>query len=147
MLLSICKSYSHFFSKNTCELDIVLTRTLNILTTNNLVKLTMLWTTGPRDINYTELQLSLYRGAGHPSCPLLPLPHPSAYSSWFLPCFNTRHITLHFGSTGNVSQPPNCTNTSWSEDKIDSEPQYEFILKWIYQKNHIFNKVSISLCI
>ena len=23
----ICKSYSHFFSKNTCELDIVLTRT------------------------------------------------------------------------------------------------------------------------
>ena len=29
----ICKSYSHFFSKNTCELDIVLTRTVNILTT------------------------------------------------------------------------------------------------------------------
>ena len=25
----ICKSYSHFFSKNTCELDIVLTRTVN----------------------------------------------------------------------------------------------------------------------
>ena len=43
----ICKSYSHFFSKNTCELDIVLTRTVNILTTNELVKLTMLWTTGP----------------------------------------------------------------------------------------------------
>ena len=35
------------FSKNTCELDIVLTRTDNILTTNELVKLTMLWTTGP----------------------------------------------------------------------------------------------------
>ena len=34
----ICKSYSHFFSKNTCELDIVLTRTVNILTTNKLVK-------------------------------------------------------------------------------------------------------------
>ena len=31
--------YSHFFSKNTCELDIVLTRTVNILTTNELVKL------------------------------------------------------------------------------------------------------------
>ena len=31
-----------FFSKNTCELDIVLT--VNILTTNELVKLTMLWT-------------------------------------------------------------------------------------------------------
>ena len=41
----ICKNYSHFFSKNTCELDIVLTRTVNILTTNELVKLTMLWTT------------------------------------------------------------------------------------------------------
>ena len=30
----ISKSYSHFFSKNTCELDILLTRTVNILTTN-----------------------------------------------------------------------------------------------------------------
>ena len=38
----ICKSYSHFFSKNTCELDIVLTGTVNILTTKELVKLTML---------------------------------------------------------------------------------------------------------
>ena len=36
------KSYSHFFSKNTCELDIVLTKTLNILTINKLVQLTML---------------------------------------------------------------------------------------------------------
>ena len=36
----ICKSYSHiFFSKNICELDIVLTRIVNILTTNELVKL------------------------------------------------------------------------------------------------------------
>ena len=35
----ICKRYSHFFSKNTCEVDIVLTRTINILTTNKLVKL------------------------------------------------------------------------------------------------------------
>ena len=41
---------SNFFSKNTCELDIVLTRTVNILTTNELVKLTTLWTTGPRCI-------------------------------------------------------------------------------------------------
>ena len=31
-----------FFSKNNCELDIVLTRTFNILTTNELVKITML---------------------------------------------------------------------------------------------------------
>ena len=36
-----------FFSKYTCEFDIVFTRTVNILTTNKLVKLTMLWTTGP----------------------------------------------------------------------------------------------------
>ena len=35
-----------FFSKNTYELDIVLTWTVNILTTNELVKLTVLWTTG-----------------------------------------------------------------------------------------------------
>ena len=47
---SFCICYSHFFSKNTCEIHvvIVLTRTINILTTNELVKLTMLWTTGPR---------------------------------------------------------------------------------------------------
>ena len=42
----ICKSYSYFFSRNTCELDIlnrtVLTRTVKILTTYELVKLTML---------------------------------------------------------------------------------------------------------
>ena len=44
----MCKSYPHFFSKNTCELDIVLTRTVTILTTNKLVKLTMLWRTGPK---------------------------------------------------------------------------------------------------
>ena len=36
----ICKSYSHFFSQNTCELEILLTRTVNILTTNELIKLT-----------------------------------------------------------------------------------------------------------
>ena len=42
----ICKSYSYFFSKNTCELGIVLTRIVNILTINKLVKLTILWTTG-----------------------------------------------------------------------------------------------------
>ena len=43
----ICKSYSHFFSKNNYELHTVLTRAVNILTTNELVKLTMLWKTGP----------------------------------------------------------------------------------------------------
>ena len=51
----ICKSYSHFFSKNTCELIIVLTRTVNILTTNELVKLTMLWTTGPWCLGYYHI--------------------------------------------------------------------------------------------
>ena len=44
----ICKSYSHFLSKNTRELDIILTRAFNILITNELVKLTMLWTTGAK---------------------------------------------------------------------------------------------------
>ena len=39
--LCICKNYSHFFSKNTCELDIVLSRTVKILTTNERVKLRM----------------------------------------------------------------------------------------------------------
>ena len=39
---------THIFSeKNTSEFDIVLTRTVNILTNNELVKLKMLWTTGP----------------------------------------------------------------------------------------------------
>ena len=33
----ICKSYSRFFfNKNTCELDIILARTVNILTINEL---------------------------------------------------------------------------------------------------------------
>ena len=41
------KATNIFFSKKTCELNIVLTRTVNILTTNELIKLTMLWTTGP----------------------------------------------------------------------------------------------------
>ena len=41
-----------FFSKNTCESDIVLTRTINTLTINEFVKLTMLWTTGPEYYTY-----------------------------------------------------------------------------------------------
>ena len=31
-----------FFSKNSCDLDIILTRTVNILTTNKFVKLMIL---------------------------------------------------------------------------------------------------------
>ena len=37
-----------FSSKITCELDIVLSRTVIIVTTNELIKLMMLWTTGLR---------------------------------------------------------------------------------------------------
>ena len=36
------KATNIFFSKNTCELDIVLTKTVNILTTDEFVKLTIL---------------------------------------------------------------------------------------------------------
>ena len=36
-----------FFSKTTCELDIVLIRTITILVTNELVKVTRFWTSGP----------------------------------------------------------------------------------------------------
>ena len=43
----ICESYSHFFSKNTCEFDIVLTRTVKILTINELIKLTCFEQLGP----------------------------------------------------------------------------------------------------
>ena len=52
----ICKSYSHFFSKYTCKLDFVLTITVNILTTNKLVKLTMLWTTGPWKTHFATIE-------------------------------------------------------------------------------------------
>ena len=45
---TFAKATHIFFQKNTCELDIVLTRTINITTTNELVKLTTLWTTEPR---------------------------------------------------------------------------------------------------
>ena len=41
---------THILQQNTYELDIVFTRTVNILTINELVKLTMLWTTGPSSL-------------------------------------------------------------------------------------------------
>ena len=44
---AFAKATHIFFSKNTCKLDIVLTRTVNILTTNELVKLTTLEQLGP----------------------------------------------------------------------------------------------------
>ena len=49
---SFCTLTHIFFSKNTCELDIVLTRTVNILITNEIIKLTMLWTTEPWYFSY-----------------------------------------------------------------------------------------------
>ena len=49
---------THIFSaKNTFELDIVLNRTVNILTTNKLVKLTMLWIPGPWTSNTFDVAL------------------------------------------------------------------------------------------
>ena len=39
---AFAKATHIFFCKNTCELDIVFTRTVNILTTNELAKLMML---------------------------------------------------------------------------------------------------------
>ena len=62
----ICKSYSHFFSKNTCELDIVLNRTVNILTTNELIKVTMLWTTGPWLCEYVNTRFVISIGIDRP---------------------------------------------------------------------------------
>ena len=44
---------THIFSNNTCALNTEISRTVNILTTNELVMLTMLWTTGPRFSNDT----------------------------------------------------------------------------------------------
>ena len=41
-------THNCFSKKNICELDIVLTRTVIILTTNELVKLTTFWTSEPR---------------------------------------------------------------------------------------------------
>ena len=45
----------HFNGKNTCELDIVLTLTVNILTTNELVKLMMLCTIGPHSFQLKNI--------------------------------------------------------------------------------------------
>ena len=49
-----CKSYSHFFRKNIRILYTESAKTVNKMTLNELVKLTMLWTTGPRFIHNTN---------------------------------------------------------------------------------------------
>ena len=53
------KLLTNFYSKNTCELEIVLTRTVNILTIKELVKVTTLWTIGPWSIEVTWLILRI----------------------------------------------------------------------------------------
>ena len=50
----ICKSYSHFFSKNTSELDIVLTRAVNILTTVSFRICVMSTKTYKNEHNFSE---------------------------------------------------------------------------------------------
>ena len=48
---------THIFSaKNTCKLDMVLPKTVNILVTNGLIKLMMLWTTGPWYFSYFSMK-------------------------------------------------------------------------------------------
>ena len=64
-----CKRYSHFSSKSTYDLDIVLTRTVNIITTNELVKLKNFWTTGP----WCFCQWGVdFRNPGHTLLPTFP---------------------------------------------------------------------------
>ena len=60
MSVAFAKATHIFSAKNMCELDIVLTRIVNILTTNELVKLMMLWTTGPRNVNSTTWTLLIF---------------------------------------------------------------------------------------
>ena len=58
MWVAFALSYSHFFSKNTCEFDTVLTRTVNVLPTNELVKLMTLWTTGQGPVVQSVISLT-----------------------------------------------------------------------------------------
>ena len=56
---AFAKATHIFLSNNACELDIVLTRTVNVLTTNKLVRLRMLWTIGPRFKTKKNLKIHL----------------------------------------------------------------------------------------
>ena len=49
---------THIFQQKylTGELDIILTRRVNILAANRLIKLTMLWTTGPWYFSYFSME-------------------------------------------------------------------------------------------
>ena len=65
ILMFLLKKCEYFFCKNTCGLDIVLTRTVNSLTTNKLVKLTMLWTTEPWSFQHKHDQIGIVRNKFH----------------------------------------------------------------------------------
>ena len=97
---SICKSYSHFFSKNTCKLDIVLTRTVNILPTNKLVKLTMLQTTGSDFVDCRcsciakEMSLSTNNAHVNSDAKIAKKKkkNPKKYSLYLEPCSHVIHV-------------------------------------------------------
>ena len=85
------KLLTFFFNKNSCELDIVLTRTVNILTTNKLVKLMTFWTTGPRS---GALLAAFYMNPPPP--PLYTRTHNFKWNVvfFYLACWQSLHI-LH----------------------------------------------------
>ena len=56
---AFAKATHIFFSKNNCELDIVLPRTVNILTTNEFVKLTTLEQVDPGVFNFENMFIAL----------------------------------------------------------------------------------------
>ena len=101
----ICKSYSYFFSKNTCELDIILTRTVNILTTNKLVTLTMLWTTGPWYFSYLPWK---HMGTHKKSLKLLQQEGVLISTCNMLSCRHKTNIYLYipliYSSNGHIQQ-------------------------------------------
>ena len=47
-----------FVQQNTFEMDIVVTKTVYIMTTNELIKLTLLWITEPRRLRRNNKQLN-----------------------------------------------------------------------------------------
>ena len=52
MRVAFAKAAQNFFKKNTCELDNVLIRTVNILASKECIKLMTLQTTGPKPFKF-----------------------------------------------------------------------------------------------